>query len=154
MAHYPYPHAFPGATRASQVPSISLCTCRALCRPRQTLGELTKSLPLYWLLEPLGHRRLHHPRYRGCIKSSGSVKDPALPSGAVSPAACTVPCVRFTCSVRPASLLPLAPPRQMQHSVRVAGWAFPGRDSHPARKRQAFLAHNGLELSGAPMTTQ
>jgi len=112
VAHCPYPHAFPGANRASQVPSVPFCTCRALCRPRQTLGELTKTLSLCWLLEPLRHRHLHHPRYRGCIKTSGS---------AVSPAACAVPCVRFTCSVRRTLLLPLAPPRQMQHSVRVAG---------------------------------
>jgi hypothetical protein len=43
VAHYPYPLAFPGAIRASQVPSVSLHTCRALRRPRQTLGELTKN---------------------------------------------------------------------------------------------------------------
>jgi hypothetical protein len=118
-----------GTHRVSQVPDASLHTCHALRGPRQTLGELTKTLSLCWLLPqghrddvvPLRHRPLHHPRYRGCIKTSRRVGDPAVSSGAVSPAACAVPCVRFTCSVRRTILLPLAPPRQMQHSVRVAG---------------------------------
>ena len=33
------------------------------------------------------------------------------------------------------------PPLQLQHSVRVAGWALPGRDSHPARSAKLRLAH-------------
>ena len=36
----------------------------------------------------------------------------------------------------------LAPPQQLQHSVRVAGWALPGRDFHPARNAKLCLAHN------------
>lgn len=51
-----------GTHRASQVPDASLHTCRALCRPRQALGELTKALSLCWLPVPLHHRRLHYPR--------------------------------------------------------------------------------------------
>ena len=61
----------PGTHRASQVPDASLHTCHALSRPRQALGELTKALSLCWLLEPLRHRRLHHPRYRGCGMCQG-----------------------------------------------------------------------------------
>jgi len=34
-----------------------------------------------------------------------------------------------------------SPPSQLQHSVRVAGWALPGRDSHPARSAKLRLAH-------------
>ena len=48
-----------GTHRVSQVPDASLHTCHALRRPRQTLGELTKTLSLCWLLEPLRHRHLH-----------------------------------------------------------------------------------------------
>jgi hypothetical protein len=45
-----------------RVPGVSLHTCHALSRPRQTLGGLTKALSLYWLLEPLHHRHLHYPQ--------------------------------------------------------------------------------------------
>ena len=39
--------------------------------PRQTLGKLTKPLPLGWLLERSNHRRRHAPRSRGCITLQG-----------------------------------------------------------------------------------
>jgi hypothetical protein len=48
-----------GTHRVSQVPDASLHTCHALRGPRQTLGELTKTLSLHWLLVPLLHRHLH-----------------------------------------------------------------------------------------------
>ena len=92
----------PGTHRASQVPDASLHTCHALCGPRQSLGELTKALSLCWLLEPLRHRRLHYPLYRGCIKTLGS---------AVSLAAYVVPWVRFSCFVRSCDLLHNCNPR-------------------------------------------
>ena len=95
-----------GTLWVSQVLGVSLHACHALCRPRQTLGELTRALSLFWLLGPLHHRHLHHARYRGCIKTLGS---------AVSLAAYVVPCVRFSCLVRP------EPPPQLQHSVGVVG---------------------------------
>ncbi len=91
-----------GTHRVSQVPDASLHTCHALCRPRQSLGELTKALSLCWLLEPLRHCRLHHPLYRGCIKTLGS---------AVSLAAYVVPWVRFSCLVRSCDLLHNCNPR-------------------------------------------
>ncbi len=67
---------------------------------------------------------------------------PALPGlyhasgSAVSPAGYVVPCVRFSWVVRAHT-----PPLQLQHSVRVAGQALPGRDSHPARSAKLRLAH-------------
>ena len=100
-----------GTHRVSQVPDASLHTCHALRGPRQTLGQLTKTLSLCWLLVPLLHRRLHHPRYRGCIKTLGSVGDPAFSSGAVSLAAYVVPWVRFSCLVRSCDLLHNCNPR-------------------------------------------
>ena len=62
---------------------------------------------------------------------------------AVSPAVSVVPGVRFTCVVR------FAPPSQMQHSVQVVGETLPGRDLHPARKRQASLGALTLAVSRA-----
>ena len=91
-----------GTHRVSQVPDASLHTCHALSRPRQSLGELTKTLSLCWLLAPLPHRRLHYPRYRGCIKTLGS---------AVSLAAYVVPWVRFSCLVQSCDLLHNCNPR-------------------------------------------
>jgi len=44
------PEHCPGATRVSQVPGASLHASHALCGPRQTLGALTLSRALYWLL--------------------------------------------------------------------------------------------------------
>ena len=59
---YPMHLPMTGTLWVSQVPGVSLHTCHALSRPRQTLGELTILLSLYWLLGPLNHRRLHYPR--------------------------------------------------------------------------------------------
>ena len=51
-------HRLPGTAWASQVLNVSLPTCRALRRPRQTLGTLTKACTPCGLLRPLTHRRL------------------------------------------------------------------------------------------------
>ena len=61
----------PGTVRASQVLDASLHAYHALCGPRQTLGKLTNTLPLWRLLERSNHRHLHYCRLRGCIKLQG-----------------------------------------------------------------------------------
>src|SRR5712691_1186998 len=39
--------------------------------PRPILGDLTKAISLWWLLERYNHRHLHYCRLRGCIKLQG-----------------------------------------------------------------------------------
>jgi len=81
-----------------------------------------------------------HARYRGCIKTLGSVADPAFSSGAVSLAAYVVPWVRFSCLVRSCDLLHNCNPR--------CGWLvrpYPTGTS-TLQETPSFLAHNGLEL--------
>jgi len=53
------------------------------------------------------------------------------------PVAYMIPCVRFVWVVRRWCLsFPVT-----QHSVRVAGYSLPDRDSHPARNTRLCLAH-------------
>ena len=81
-----------------------------------------------------------HARYRGCIKTSGSVADPAFSSGAVSLAAYVVPWVHFSCLVRSCGLLHNCNPR--------CGWLvrpYPTGTS-TLQETASFLAHNDLEL--------
>jgi hypothetical protein len=64
------PATMSGTLRISQawpelgrrVLGVSLHTCHALSRPRQTLGGLTMAPSLCWLLAPLHHRHLLYPQ--------------------------------------------------------------------------------------------
>ena len=105
------PSNAPGTTRASQVPGASLHAYHALCRPRQTLQNLTHCGPFVLA--------------SGTLKPSPSASNSftrlyqALESAA-SPAVYVVPCVRFNCFVR---LVSSPPSYHLLHSCNTRyGW--------------------------------
>jgi hypothetical protein len=147
----------PGKVGASQVLNVSLHPCRALRRPRQTLGALTLAHALCWLLRPLTHRRL--PVYLDeAVSRLRGVRSPLRP-GCCSVSAstrlfghCTTPLCPCRQARRGALCSPPAaevflaavtPLTGLSSSARVAtldrgGWfALTPRGLAPRQKRQA-----------------
>jgi len=147
----------PGTAWASQVLNVSLPTCRALRRPRQTLGALTIPCALCWLLRPLTHRRLLYSLNEAVSRLRG-VRSPLRP-GCYSVYASTLlfgHCAQHLCPCRQArrgaarsppdaEVFPTAvtPQTGLSSSVSAAtldrgGWlALTPQGLAPCQKRQA-----------------
>lgn len=113
----------------------SLHACHALMTPAG-LRNLTLAIPLRGLLGyvPDGHLHLHLPF--GAVPDLREVRSPLRPTWFPVYASN----LSFGSSFD-------SPPTGLQHSVRVAGYALPGRDSHPARSAKLVLAHTLMAVS-------
>ena len=83
LSAYLWRHCCHTGTRSERLPKVldvSLPTCRALCRPRQTLGALTKACAPCWLLRPLAHRHLLYSLNEAVSRLRG-VRPPLRPTG-------------------------------------------------------------------------
>ena len=123
----------PGTRRASQVLVASLHTYHALCGPRQTLGDLTKTIPLGWLLVRSNHRRLHYC-HNGAVSSFGEC---GLSCG-LRGALCTLHLCRSVVTSSTGATL------------GISGWLdLTQQGLAPCKKRQAVLGALTLRLSRA-----
>ena len=123
-----------GGERVSQVPDASLTACHAL-GPRQSLGNLTISIPLCWLPARSNRRRLHC-----CSYEAESLE------GGTSPLRPTV----FPVYASPVLFAPDRPGLRHRRNTRYGllvrlcpiGTSFhKPREGHPIRSAKLRLAH-------------